>query len=163
LGERNGFDKRYMWDESIRAPCVVRYPRRIAPGTVVPAGVLLQPVDWAPTLLELAHVTVRLRPRVFGDDAAGATPYASTVALGPAPATAAAPPPTDQAGGSAAAPTPLEPARTIGFHGRPFTQLLLAPGEPPQGSGSGDGGRWALRDAVYYRYYGAREASTAAG
>ena len=62
LGEHNGFDKRFMWDESLRVPAVVRYPREVAPGTLVGSGTLLSNVDWAPTLLDFAQVMPRYDP-----------------------------------------------------------------------------------------------------
>jgi arylsulfatase A-like enzyme len=55
LGEHGLFDKRLMYEESIGVPLMVRYPRRIAPGTVVSKMVLN--VDAAPSILELAGVS----------------------------------------------------------------------------------------------------------
>ena len=53
LGEHGQFDnKRFAYEESIRVPLLVRYPRLVAPGTRVEA--LALNVDVAPTLLELA-------------------------------------------------------------------------------------------------------------
>ncbi|HEV2862848.1 MAG TPA: sulfatase [Pyrinomonadaceae bacterium] len=53
LGEHGQFDnKRFAYDESIRVPFLVRYPKLIAPGTTVDA--LALNVDVAPTLLALA-------------------------------------------------------------------------------------------------------------
>ncbi len=52
LGEWNFFDKRLMYEPSIRVPLLVRYPRRIKAGTVRNEMVLN--IDIAPTLLELA-------------------------------------------------------------------------------------------------------------
>ncbi|HEX8291136.1 MAG TPA: sulfatase [Pyrinomonadaceae bacterium] len=53
LGEHGQFDnKRFAYEESIRVPLVVRYPKAVAPGTRVEA--LALNVDVAPTLLELA-------------------------------------------------------------------------------------------------------------
>jgi arylsulfatase A-like enzyme len=55
LGEHGQFDnKRFAYEESIRIPFLVRYPRLVAPGTKVEA--LGLNVDVAPTLLELAGV-----------------------------------------------------------------------------------------------------------
>lgn len=51
LGEHGCVDKRAMYEESIRVPLLVRYPRRIRPGTVVRPMVLN--VDLAPSLLDL--------------------------------------------------------------------------------------------------------------
>ena len=53
LGEHNYFDKRFMLEESLRMPLVIRYPREIAPRTVVDEIVLN--VDFAQTLLDYAR------------------------------------------------------------------------------------------------------------
>ena len=52
LGEHNYFDKRFMLEESLRMPFLVRHPGEIAPGTVVEEMVLN--VDFAPYFLDLA-------------------------------------------------------------------------------------------------------------
>jgi len=53
LGEHGQFDnKRFAYEESIRVPFLLRYPRLVAAGTKVDA--LALNVDVAPTLLELA-------------------------------------------------------------------------------------------------------------
>jgi len=54
LGEHGWYDKRWMYEESLRTPMVVRWPQRVQAGTVVDA--LVQNVDVAPTLLALAGV-----------------------------------------------------------------------------------------------------------
>jgi N-acetylglucosamine-6-sulfatase len=51
LGEHDYIDKRWMYEESLRMPFIVRYPRMIKPGTV--ANEIVNNVDFAPTLLEL--------------------------------------------------------------------------------------------------------------
>jgi arylsulfatase A-like enzyme len=56
LGEWNFFDKRLMYEPSLRIPLLVRYPRRVRPGTVRAEMVLN--VDVAPTMLELAEVPI---------------------------------------------------------------------------------------------------------
>ena len=53
-GEHNLYGKIFMWEQSLRVPCAIKYPRLIAPGTFVGAGRLVSHADWAPTLLELA-------------------------------------------------------------------------------------------------------------
>ena len=55
MGEHGWFDKRFMYEESLRTPLVVRYPRAIKPGTVDKH--LVQNIDFAPTLLDVAGVT----------------------------------------------------------------------------------------------------------
>jgi N-acetylglucosamine-6-sulfatase len=54
LGEHNYIDKRWMYEESLRMPFLVRYPDGIEPGTTVDDLVLN--VDMAPTLLDFAGV-----------------------------------------------------------------------------------------------------------
>jgi arylsulfatase A-like enzyme len=72
LGEHGWFDKRWMMEESLRMPLLVRYPRLIKPGSACDAMVLN--VDFAPTLLDLAGVAVpadmqgrSLRPLLAGE------------------------------------------------------------------------------------------------
>ena len=57
LGEHGYYDKRFMYEEALRSPAVVRYPREIPAGSRVPAHVLLQNIDWAPTILDIVGVT----------------------------------------------------------------------------------------------------------
>jgi len=52
LGDHGLFDKRFMYDESIRMPFLVRWPSRIKPGTKSEA--LALNIDFAPTFLEAA-------------------------------------------------------------------------------------------------------------
>jgi arylsulfatase A-like enzyme len=52
LGEHNYFDKRFMLEESLRMPFVIRYPREIKAGTVL-EDIILN-VDFAPTFLDYA-------------------------------------------------------------------------------------------------------------
>ena len=63
--------KRWVYDSGLRVPLLVRWPGRVEPGTV--RGDLVSFIDFAPTLLSLAGVTVpeHMQGRVFlGDDAA---------------------------------------------------------------------------------------------
>jgi arylsulfatase A-like enzyme len=55
LGEHGLFDKRLMYEPSIRVPLLVRYPARIPAGGVDRSHLVLN-VDVAPTLLELAGI-----------------------------------------------------------------------------------------------------------
>lgn len=54
LGEHGWFDKRFMYEESLRTPLLVRYPKEI------PAGIsldqLVQNLDFAPTILDYAGI-----------------------------------------------------------------------------------------------------------
>lgn len=56
LGEHGMFDKRWMYEESFRMPLIVRWPGVVRAGTVNTD--LVQNIDFAPTLLEAAHVPV---------------------------------------------------------------------------------------------------------
>jgi arylsulfatase A-like enzyme len=56
LGEHGWFDKRFMYEESLRTPFVIRYPGVVKPGTVINQSVAN--IDWAPTFMEIAGVTV---------------------------------------------------------------------------------------------------------
>lgn len=57
LGEHGLFDKRLMYEASIRVPMLVRYPGRIKPGQVDTAHMALN-IDVAPTLLDLAGIPI---------------------------------------------------------------------------------------------------------
>jgi arylsulfatase A-like enzyme len=54
LGEHGWFDKRWIYEESLRTPFVMRYPGVVKPGSVVSAITLN--VDWAPTILDIAGI-----------------------------------------------------------------------------------------------------------
>ena len=56
LGDHGWFDKRFMYEESLAMPLLVRYPREIAPGSVC-ADMALN-VDLAPTFLDLAGLSI---------------------------------------------------------------------------------------------------------
>jgi arylsulfatase A-like enzyme len=56
MGEHGWFDKRYMYEESMRTPLMVRYPAGIAAGETVTE--MVQNIDYAPTLLDFAGVPV---------------------------------------------------------------------------------------------------------
>jgi arylsulfatase A-like enzyme len=56
IGEHGWFDKRYMYEESMRTPLMVRYPAGIKAGQTV--SEMVQNIDYAPTLLDFAGVTV---------------------------------------------------------------------------------------------------------
>lgn len=59
MGEHGWFDKRFMYEESMRTPLLVRMPSSVknAPRGVV-ASQMVQNIDYAPTLLELAGVEI---------------------------------------------------------------------------------------------------------
>jgi arylsulfatase A-like enzyme len=56
LGEHHFFDKRLMYEHSIRVPLLVRFPKMIRPGTPNPEMILN--VDLGPTILDLAGVEI---------------------------------------------------------------------------------------------------------
>lgn len=56
MGEHGWFDKRFMYEESLRTPLIIRYPEEIAAGSTCEA--LVQNLDYAPTLLDIAGVEV---------------------------------------------------------------------------------------------------------
>ena len=56
LGEHGWFDKRFMYEESLRMPFLIRYPRQIKPGSVNDDMVLN--LDFAPTFLDFAQAQI---------------------------------------------------------------------------------------------------------
>lgn len=56
LGDHNWFDKRFMYEESLRMPLLVRWPGVAKPGTTSDAMVLN--LDFAPTFLDAAGLPV---------------------------------------------------------------------------------------------------------
>jgi len=56
LGEHDYIDKRWMYEESLRMPFLVRYPSKIKAGTRSDA--IVNNVDYAPTIIDLAGGTV---------------------------------------------------------------------------------------------------------
>lgn len=52
LGEHDYIDKRWMYEESLRMPFLVRHPRTVPAGQT--SAALISNVDFAPTLLDLA-------------------------------------------------------------------------------------------------------------
>jgi arylsulfatase A-like enzyme len=51
IGEHGWFDKRFMYEESIRMPFVIKYPGLIKPGTINKD--IITNIDFAPTILEM--------------------------------------------------------------------------------------------------------------
>lgn len=74
LGDHDWFDKRFMYEESIRMPFLVRYPPAIKPGSVSDAMVLN--VDFAPTFLDFAGLSAPadVQGRSFKSVLSGNTP-----------------------------------------------------------------------------------------
>lgn len=76
LGEHGWYDKRFMYEPSLRVPLLVRYPRLGVAGRVEDR--MAVNVDYAPTLLDFAGVPIpktmqgrSLRPLLEGKPAAG--------------------------------------------------------------------------------------------
>jgi arylsulfatase A-like enzyme len=55
LGEHGWFDKRFMYEESLRMPLIVRYPAEVAPRV---ADEMVLNLDFAPTFLDYAGVPI---------------------------------------------------------------------------------------------------------
>jgi arylsulfatase A-like enzyme len=60
LGDHGWYDKRFMYEESLRMPFVIRYPKAIEAGSVNDDMILN--VDFAPTFLDFADVDA---PEIF--------------------------------------------------------------------------------------------------
>ena len=74
LGDHGWYDKRFMYEESLRMPFIVRYPRAVPPGTV--NGDMILNVDFAETFLDYAGVAIPddMQGRSFRPLLEGATP-----------------------------------------------------------------------------------------
>jgi arylsulfatase A-like enzyme len=74
LGDHGWFDKRFMYEESLRMPFVIRYPARIKPGTVNQDMILN--LDFAPTFLYYAGIAIPsdMQGRSFDPLLSGHTP-----------------------------------------------------------------------------------------
>ncbi|GGK27457.1 N-acetylglucosamine-6-sulfatase [Yeosuana aromativorans] len=74
LGDHGWFDKRFMYEESMRMPFIIRYPNKIKPGTVV--NDIITNIDMAPTVLDMAGVTIPsdVQGRSFFNNLKGHTP-----------------------------------------------------------------------------------------
>ncbi|NLU95544.1 sulfatase [Chitinophaga sp. Ak27] len=56
LGEHGWFDKRFIYNESLKTAFAIRYPGVIKPGTKLDA--LVSNTDWAPTILDIAGAKI---------------------------------------------------------------------------------------------------------
>jgi arylsulfatase A-like enzyme len=74
LGDHGWFDKRLMYEESIRMPLLIRYPPVVKPGST--NDDIVVNVDFAPTFLDLADVDVpaQVQGRSFSTLLRGTTP-----------------------------------------------------------------------------------------
>ncbi len=71
LGDHGWYDKRFMYEESLRMPLLVRFPPKVAAGSVVDA--MVSNLDFARTLLDVAGVDAsdEMQGRSFRGIAAG--------------------------------------------------------------------------------------------
>ena len=74
LGEHNLFDKRFMYEESLRMPFVARFPSEIPAGSKVDD--IITNVDFAPLLLDFAGLETpeQMQGRSFRENLLGQTP-----------------------------------------------------------------------------------------
>ncbi len=56
LGEHDYIDKRWIYEESLRVPLIVRWPSSVEPGTI--ADAIVNNVDFAPSLLDIAGADI---------------------------------------------------------------------------------------------------------
>ena len=56
IGEHGFYDKRFMYEESIRIPLLMRYPPLIEPGTVEER--VVRNIDFAPTFMDLSGLNI---------------------------------------------------------------------------------------------------------
>ena len=56
MGEHGWFDKRFMYEESLKTPVVMRYPGVVKPGTKL--NQMIMNIDFAPSLLTIAGLKV---------------------------------------------------------------------------------------------------------
>ncbi|MGH8193747.1 MAG: sulfatase family protein [Woeseiaceae bacterium] len=74
LGEHGWFDKRFMYEESLRTPLLMKLPGRIPAGST--SSAMVQNIDYAPTILEFAGVEIpaEIQGRSLAGIATGETP-----------------------------------------------------------------------------------------
>jgi arylsulfatase A-like enzyme len=74
LGDHGFFDKRFIYEESLRMPFIVRYPGKVKPKSQ--NNDIITNIDFAPTLIELAGVNLpkEVQGRSFVENMKGNTP-----------------------------------------------------------------------------------------
>ncbi|NGP77350.1 sulfatase [Balneolaceae bacterium YR4-1] len=74
LGDHGFFDKRFIYEESLRMPFLVRYPEKLKAGTE--NNDIITNIDFAPTLLDFAGISTpdEVQGRSFASNAMGNTP-----------------------------------------------------------------------------------------
>ena len=96
LGDHGWYDKRFMYEESLRMPFLIRYPREVAPGSV--NGDMILNVDFPATFLDCAGVDMpssfqgrSFRPLLRGETPADCRRPCTTGTGCTAPTTTSAP------------------------------------------------------------------------
>lgn len=56
LGEHGWFDKRFIYDQSLKTAFAIRYPNVVKPGLKIKE--FISNIDWAPTILDIAGVKI---------------------------------------------------------------------------------------------------------
>ena len=56
MGEHGWFDKRFMYEESMRTPLIIQYPSHMQSGSK--CDLMVQNIDYAPTYLDLAKIEI---------------------------------------------------------------------------------------------------------
>ncbi len=71
LGEHGYFDKRLMFEESLKMPFLIRYPKEIKPGTI--NNDMFLNIDFAPTFLDYANMSApeQMQGESFRDNLSG--------------------------------------------------------------------------------------------
>lgn len=74
LGDHGWFDKRFMYEESLLMPFIIRYPKMIKAKTVV--SDIVSNIDFAPTVLDMAGVEIpeKVQGKSFFNNLKGKTP-----------------------------------------------------------------------------------------
>ena len=74
LGDHGFFDKRFIYEESLRMPFMVKYPEKVKAGSVNED--IITNIDFAPTLLELAGISTnqKMQGTSFAANLEGKTP-----------------------------------------------------------------------------------------
>jgi len=74
LGEHGFFDKRFIYEESIKMPFIVKHPKKVQAGTI--NDDIITNIDFAPTLLDVANIktTQNMQGKSFKPILKGKTP-----------------------------------------------------------------------------------------
>ncbi|MCB0689443.1 MAG: sulfatase [Saprospiraceae bacterium] len=74
LGDHGFFDKRFIYEESLRMPFIIRYPQRVKAGTINTD--IIANIDFAPTFMDVAEIESdeKLQGKSFAPMLDGKTP-----------------------------------------------------------------------------------------